>query len=222
MMKIIITGATGMVGKGAVLECLESNEVEEVLIVSRRSIGMEHPKMKEILIEDFFNLTQIKDQLTGYDACFFSLGISSMGKTEEEYSKITYELTLNFANTLLPLNPEMTFIYVSGRGTDESEQSGMMWANVKGKTENELSRLGFKAFYRFRPGYIHPEKGIVSPIRTYRIFHAIFMPIYPLFRKNSKSLTDTTRIGQAVIRLVKDGYEKEIINPVDINKLAAI
>ncbi len=220
-MKIIITGATGMVGKGAMLECLESEEVDEVLVVGRRSVGMEHPKLKELLIEDFFNLTQIKDQLTGYDACFFSLGISAMGKTEEEYSKITYELTLNFANTLLPLNPAMTFIYVSGKGTDETEESNMMWANVKGKTENELSRLGFKAFYRFRPGYIHPEKGIVSPIRTYRVFHAIFKPIYPLLRKNTRSLTDTTRIGQAVIRLVKEGYEKEIIDPVDINLLAA-
>ncbi|RNC80012.1 MAG: NAD-dependent epimerase/dehydratase family protein [Balneola sp.] len=220
-MKIIITGATGMVGKGAMLECLESQEVEEVLVVSRRSVGVDHPKLKELLVEDFFNLTQIKEELTGYDACFFSLGVSSMGKTEEEYAKITYELTLNFANTLLPLNPSMTFIYVSGKGTDESEQGSMMWANVKGRTENELSRLGFKAFYRFRPGYIHPEKGIVSPIRTYRFFHALFKPIYPMLRKNTKSLTDTTRIGQAVIQLVKGGYEKEIIDPVDINSLAA-
>ncbi len=220
-MKIIITGATGMVGKGALLECLESEEVEEVLLVSRRSVEMDHPKLKELLIEDFFNLIQIKNQLSGYDACFFSLGISAMGKSEEEYSRITFELTMSFANTLLVLNPEMTFIYVSGKGTDETEQGSMMWANVKGKTENELARLGFKAFYRFRPGYIHPEKGIVSPIKTYRIFHAILTPIYPRLRKNTKSLTDTTRIGEAVIRLVKDGYEKEIIDPVDINLLAA-
>lgn len=220
MIKIIITGSTGMVGKGAVLECLESSEVEEVLIINRRSIGVNHPKLKELLITDFFDLSEIEDQLKGYDACFFSLGTSAMGKSEEEYTKITYELTLNFAKTLLKYNPEMTFIYVSGQGTDSTESGKMMWARVKGRTENELLNLGFKDAYMFRPGYIHPENGIISPIKLYWVFHAIMKPIYPLIRKSTKSMTDTTRIGQAVIKLTKEGYEKKIINPVDMNKLA--
>ena len=217
-MKVIITGSTGMVGKGVLLECLAAEEVTEVLLLNRSPIDIGHPKMKEILLRDFFDLSEIEDQMTGYDACFFCLGISSTGMKEEQYSKITYDLTLNFAQTLIKKNSDMTFIYVSGQGTSTEMNSKMMWANVKGKTENELLSLGFKNAYMFRPGLILPLKGIRSK-SWYQIFYDLMKPLYPLFMK-SKNITDTERLGKAMINITLKGSDKQHLEPVDINQLA--
>ncbi|UCG28530.1 MAG: hypothetical protein JSV24_04000, partial [Bacteroidales bacterium] len=153
-MKIVITGATGMVGKGVLYECLDNPDIKDVLIVNRTPVGMDHPKMEEILIPDFFDLEGITKDLAGFDACFFCLGVSSFRMSEENYTRITYDLTLNFAQTFLKQNRDSVFCYISGAGTDSSEKGRIMWARVKGKTENDLLKLPFKASYMFRPGFI--------------------------------------------------------------------
>jgi putative NADH-flavin reductase len=157
--KTIITGATGMVGEGVLHECLLHPEVESVLVINRNPCGVKHEKLKEIIQKDFFNLSPIENQLEAYNACYFCAGVSSMGKSEEEYNRLTYDLTLNFANTLLKHNSDMTFCYVSGVGTDSTEKGRSMWTRVKGKTENDLLKHPFKAAYVFRPGYIQPTNG---------------------------------------------------------------
>ena len=159
MEKVIITGATGMVGKGVMLECLESSKIEEVLVINRTSLGMQHPKLIEILLQDFQNVSSLKEKLSGYDACFFCMGVSVIGLSEEDYLRITYLTTKSFVDTLYQINPNMVFNYVSGAGTDSSENGGTMWARVKGKTENMIFGKGFKDAYAFRPGAIIPEKG---------------------------------------------------------------
>ena len=161
-MKVIITGATGMVGKGVLLECLSNESVTSVLVINRKSVDVQHPKLKEIIHKDFFDLSTIRNELTGYNACFFSLGISAFRQSEETYTRITYDLTMNFAKELLALNKDMTFIYVSGTGTDSTEKGRTMWARVKGKTENDIFELGFKNAYAFRPAYIKPEANAPS------------------------------------------------------------
>ncbi|MGA7351144.1 MAG: NAD-dependent epimerase/dehydratase family protein, partial [Acidobacteriaceae bacterium] len=153
-MKVIITGATGMVGEGVMLECLENPAVDEVLLVSRRPYGASFPKLKECIVPDFMQLDAAVDQLKGYDACFFCAGVSSIGKSEADYTRITYDTTLHFAETVARVNPKMVFVYVSGMGTDSTEKGRMMWARVKGRTENALSRVGFRAVYSFRPGFM--------------------------------------------------------------------
>ena len=158
--KAIITGATGMVGEGVLHECLLSPDVESVLVINRRPCGVSHSKLKEIIHKDFFDLSPIKDQLKHYNACYFCAGISSVGKKEDEYTRITYDLTMNFAKTLVELYPDMTFTYISGLGTDSTEKGKIMWARVKGKTENDLMKLPFKASYMFRPGFIQPTKSL--------------------------------------------------------------
>jgi nucleoside-diphosphate-sugar epimerase len=151
--KAIITGSTGMVGKGVLYECLESSEVESVLVINRRPLGLKHEKLKEIIHEDFFNVSPIKEELQGYNACYFCLGISSVGLSEEKYHHFTYDLTTHFASAVIELNPEMTFIYVSGTGTDSTEKGKMMWGRVKGKTENALMAMPFKALSEIRHQY---------------------------------------------------------------------
>ena len=163
--KAILTGATGMVGEGVLHECLQHADVEEVLVVGRRSCGVINEKIKEIILRDFLMLSPIEHQLTGYDACFFCLGVSSVGLNEAEYFRLTYELTMNFAATLASRNPRMVFCYISGAGTNEKGK--MMWARVKGKTENELAKLGFRSVYNFRPGIIKPTKGLKNTLRVY-------------------------------------------------------
>jgi putative NADH-flavin reductase len=158
--KAIITGASGMVGEGVLHECLLHTDVEEVLVIGRRTAGVSHPKLKEILHSDFFDLSPVKDQLKGYNACFFCLGVSSVGMKEKEYHHLTYDLTMHMATILAEQNPGMTFCYVSGAGTDSSEHGKMMWARIKGQTENDLMRLPFKAAYMFRPGFMKPTKGL--------------------------------------------------------------
>ena len=219
--KVIITGATGMVGKGVLLECLDSDSIDSVLVINRRSIDMEHEKLKELILQDFYDLSPIEDQLKGYDACFFCLGTSAYRMSEEDYTKITYDLTLHFANILLNLNPEMTFCYVSGQGTDSTEKSRMMWANVKGKTENALLSMPFKKAYMFRPGFIQPMRGIKSSTKMYNTMYAIMKPFVPLLKLFfSNSMTNTDRVGKAMINSVTIGYDKTYLDNKDINQLA--
>jgi uncharacterized protein YbjT (DUF2867 family) len=215
--KVIITGATGMVGEGVLHECLDHPDVESVLIINRRHYDLEHPKLKEIIHENFYDLKKIEDQLTGYNTCFFCLGTTSVGKSAEVYSKITYELTKTFADTLVKLNPEMTFCYVSGLGTDSTENGKVMWARVKGKTENYLLHLGFKKAKMFRPGFILPAKGLKNTLTLYKIFFPL-LPIIKLFF--SKYICTLREVGLAMINVVAKGYEKEVLEIGDIKALA--
>ncbi|WP_282943411.1 NAD-dependent epimerase/dehydratase family protein [Paenibacillus sp. RC67] len=219
-MKAIIFGATGMVGKGVLQECLLDPNVQSVLTVGRSATGQRHDKLHELIHKDLLQLTDIESSLTGFDACFFCLGVSSFGMTEEQYRAITYDITLNVARTLARLNPDMTFIYVTGMGTDSSESGSRMWARVKGKTENDLLQLPFKAAYMFRPGGILPPKNIRSKTKLYQIIYDLTRPFYPLLQKMfPQSITSSQQLGRAMIRAVSKGYPKPIIESSDINKM---
>jgi len=218
--KAIITGASGMVGKGVLLECLENPNVKEVLVINRSSINIQHPKLKELLTKDFYNLTDIEGDIKGYNACFFCLGTSSVGKSEEDYGRITHDLTLSFAEKVLKHNEGMTFCYVSGTGTDSTEQGNVMWARVKGRTENVLLNLPFKGAYMFRPGYIQPLKGTKTKVRAFHILYTVLRPFYPIFKYFPKTFTDTVKIGKAMINTVVKGYDKEHLEILDINRLS--
>ncbi|MEQ9186804.1 MAG: NAD-dependent epimerase/dehydratase family protein [Cryomorphaceae bacterium] len=221
-MKVIITGATGMVGRGVLLECLEDLRVEKVLIITRRPSGESHPKLAEIIHTDFTEYTTIKDQLTGYDACFAIMGVSAAGMNEETYTQLTYHATVSLARTLFEANPNMTFTYVSGKGTDSTERGRLMWARVKGKTENEILRMGFQKALMFRPGLILPLRGITSSTRLYQFFFDYFMWLIRLVQWISpNSVTDTTRMGQAMINAHLLHSERDVLDPIDINLLAA-
>src|ERR1700744_5522049 len=166
--RAIVTGATGMVGEGVLMECLQHPQVEAVLVINRKPCGVTHPKLKEIIHSDFFDLSAIAGQLSGYNACFFCLGVSSVGMKEPEYYKLTYTLTMHVGQTLSRLNPDMTFCYVSGGSTDSTEKGKVMWARVKGKTENDLMKLPFKQVFNFRPGYMHPTPGLKNVLPLYK------------------------------------------------------
>ena len=217
-MKVILFGATGMVGQGALRECLLDPEVDAVLVVTRSAIPQQHQKLRQIVHSDFTNFTAIERDLAGYDACFFCLGISSTGMSEQDYHRITYDITLAAAQTLARINPDMTFIFVSGAGTDSTERGRSMWARVKGKTENALLRLPFKASYMFRPGYIQPLHGIQSKTKLYRIFYAISVPLFPVLKRLfPKMVTTTEQIGRAMIHVARNGFAKTILENDDIN-----
>lgn len=216
--RAIVTGATGMVGEGVLLECLQHNDVEEVLVINRKPCGVQHPKLKEIIHADFLDFSPIESQLTGYNACFFCLGVSSVGMKEEEYYKFTYSLTLQVANALVKHNADMTFCYVSGASTDSSEAGRMMWARVKGKTENDLMKLPFKQVYNFRPGAIEATKGQKNLLKYYKYFSWLF-PVIKLFAPNA--VVKLKEIGIAMINSVTKGYEKPILEVSDIKALAA-
>ena len=215
--KVIITGATGMVGEGVLHECLQHNDVEQVLLVNRKSYGLTHPKLKEILHADFYNLSAIKEQLSGYDACFFCLGVSSVGMKEPEYSHLTYDLTMHFAETLSKQNNNMTFCYISGAATDSTEQGKSMWARVKGKTENDLMKLPFKAVYNFRPGALVPTKGLKNTLVYYKYFAWLIPIIKLLAPKHICSLRD---LGIAMINAATKGFAKNILEVPDIIALS--
>ena len=218
-LRVIVTGATGMVGEGVLHECLLSDKVAEVLIINRRPSEVTHPKLKEIIHADFYDLSTIEDQLNDYDACYFCLGVSSVGMKEPEYTQKTYTLTLHVAETLAKHNQAMTFCYVSGKGTDSTEKGSSMWARVKGKTENDLMKLGFKQVFAFRPGYMHPTKGLkrVLPAVKYLSW------LYPLFRVIFPNGTNTLKdVGLAMINITIHGYNKSIIDPNDIEVLAGL
>jgi uncharacterized protein YbjT (DUF2867 family) len=220
-MKVIVFGATGMVGRGVLLECLDDASVTAVLAVGRSASGLSHPKLRDILHRDFLDYSAIEDTLRGYDACFFCLGVSSAGIGERAYHRLTFDVTLRAAETLARLNPAMTFCYVSGAGTDSSERGRSMWARVKGKTENHLLRLPFKAAYMFRPGYIQPLRGVTSQTRLYRAVYAVLGPVYPLLRALAPgAVTTTVQVGRAMIAVARDGYAKPHLETRDINAAA--
>jgi len=217
MKKVIITGSTGMVGKGVLLECLDHNSIDEVLIIGRNHAGIEHPKLKELIHRDFTDFRGIHKQLSGYDACFFCLGISAAGLKEEQYKRITYDFALSLAKTLVEINPQMTFNYVSGEGTDTSEKGRMMWARIKGKTENDLLQLGFKQAFMFRPGAIIPLRGIKSRTKSYQFMYDYFMWLVKGIKVISPdSVVTTSQIGLAMINSMLLGYAKNILRAKDI------
>jgi len=214
--KVILTGATGMVGEGVLYECLNHDEIEKVLIVNRRPLGLEHPKLVELIHHDFYNLESIKESLAGYDSCLFCLGVSSVGLSADNYYKMTYTLTLNFAKVLSELNPEMTFCYVSGSGTDSTENGKIRWANVKGKTENELMKLPFKAVYAFRPAFLQPTKGQKNVKSIFKFISWMYPAIKVLLPNYVSSLAE---LGQAMIKSITEGYDRKILEVRDILQL---
>jgi uncharacterized protein YbjT (DUF2867 family) len=215
-MKVLITGSTGMVGEGVLLECLKHSDVEQVLVINRKPVGVSHPKLSEIIHGDFFDLKPIELQLTGLNACFFCLGVSSVGMSKEEYRHITYDLTLTVAQLLAKLNPATTFCYVTGAGTDSSEQGSVAWARVKGATENALMRL-FKRAYMFRPGFMKAtpgQKNIKSYYRWLAWIYPIGRALYPA------GFCTLQEVGQAMINAVIKGYPQPILEVKDIVQLA--
>jgi len=219
-MNVLLFGASGMVGQGVLRECLLDPEVTAVLSIVRSSTGQRHPKLREIVHQDFFDFSSIESELAGFDSCFFCLGVSSAGMSEQDYRRITFDITLAAAQTLVKLNPNMTFIYVSGAGTDSSEHGRMMWARVKGQTENALLRLPFKAAYMFRPGVIVPLHGIKSRTMLYRVPYAILGPLLPLLnRLFPKYVTTTEKLGRAMLIAAKRGAPKPVLESADINNL---
>jgi uncharacterized protein YbjT (DUF2867 family) len=216
-LKILIFGATGMVGQGVVRECLHNPIVSEVYTIGRSPTKLRHPKIREIKHEDLWNYDSIESALKEFDACFFCLGVSSNGMKEIEYTRLTHDLTIAAATTLARLNPLMTFIYVSGDGTNSSESGSVMWARVKGKTENALLKL-FKNAYMFRPGIIEPLNGAVSKTKSYRILYSLMKPFMPLIHKFfPKYITTTENVGRAMIAVTKSGYPQKILSNTDIN-----
>ena len=219
-MKVILFGATGMVGQGVLRECLLDPGLEHVLTIGRSTTGQQHAKLQEIEQKDLANLSSIENQLSGYDTCFFCLGVSSVGMKEEDYRRITYDLTIAVANTLVRLNPAMTFVYVSGTGTDSTEKGRSMWARVKGKTENDLLKLPFKAAYMFRPGYIQPLHGIRTKTVWYGAFYAVIKPFYPVLKLLLPNYVTTTEcIGRAMLAVARQGAPKHWLENADINRL---
>jgi uncharacterized protein YbjT (DUF2867 family) len=219
-MRILIFGATGMVGQGVLRECLLDPGVSEVVTIGRSATGQSNPKLREIVHADLTDYTAIETQLTGFDACFFCLGIASAGMSEADYRRITYDITLAAARTLVRLNPAMVFVYVSGASTDSSEKGRWMWARVKGATENAITRLPFRASYMFRPGAIQPLHGIRSKTRLYRVIYDLTAPLLPLLQRwLPDSITTTEQIGKAMLKVARDGAPKPILENADINRL---
>ena len=207
-----------MVGQGVLRECLLDPDVESVVSIGRGSTGQQHTKLRELPHNNFLDFSAIEDQLSGFDACFFCLGVSSAGMNEDDYQRITYGFTIAAARTLSRLNPAMTFIYVSGMGTDSSERGRSMWARVKGKTENELLRLPFHAAYMFRPGVIVPLNGVKSKTRLVRAFYVLFAPLLPLSNTLfPKYVTNTEQIGRAMLKVARQGWPKSVLETSDIN-----
>ena len=215
--KVIITGVTGMVGEGVMHECLHHPQVESVLVINRRPCGVVHPKLKEIIHQDFLNFAPIESQLSGYDACYFCLGISSVGVDKDTYYRMTYTLTLHVAETLSRYNRGMTFCYVSGQGTDSSEHGRLMWARVKGKTENDLMKLPFRQVFAFRPGFMKPTGGLKNTLKGYRYLGWL----YPIGRRLFPNTFCTLKeVGIAMIHTTTLGYDKRVLEVRDIVALA--
>ena len=215
--KTIITGASGMVGEGVLLECLNNIEVDEVLVIGRKACGIHHSKLKEILHQDFFDLSPIAHQLIGYNACYFCLGVSSIGMKEPEYFALTHTLAMNVGKVLSQNNPDMVFCYISGAATDSSEKGSSMWARVKGKTENDLMKLPFKKVYNFRPGFLKPTEGMRNTLSYYKYIGWIYKPIRTIFPQFVCTLKE---LGTAMIRASIQGYSKSILEVKDIVALA--
>jgi uncharacterized protein YbjT (DUF2867 family) len=219
-MNVILFGATGMVGQGVLRECLLDPDVERVLSIVRAPTGRSDPKLRELVHNDFFDFSAITDELAGYDACFFCLGVSSAGMKEADYRRVIYDITLAAARVLAPLNPAMTFVYVSGMGTDSSEKGSSMWARVKGKTENDLLRLPFKAAHMFRPAAIVPLYGAKSKTKFVRVVYIVLKPVLPpLYAVFPKYVTTTEQVGRAMLTVAKHGAPKSILENSDINNI---
>jgi uncharacterized protein YbjT (DUF2867 family) len=221
-MNVILFGATGMVGQGVLRECLLDSEVESVLSIGRSAIEQQHEKLHQIVVKTLTDLSSVENRLSGYDACFFCLGVSSAGMSEDDYRRVTYDLTLSAAATLARLSPAMTFVYVSGAGTDSSEHGRMMWARIKGKTENALLAMPFKAAYMFRPAYIQPLHGVRTKTKWYGTAYAIMAPLYPLLKRLFPGyVTTTEQLGRAMISVAKTGASKRVLETNDINAIFA-
>jgi uncharacterized protein YbjT (DUF2867 family) len=221
-MNVILFGATGMVGQGVLRECLLDSEVESVLSIGRSAIEQQDEKLHQIVLKILTDLSSVENRLSGYDACFFCLGVSSAGMSEDDYRHVTYDLTLSVAATLVRLNPVMTFVYVSGAGTDSSEHGRMMWARIKGKTENALLAMPFKAAYMFRPGYIQPMHGVQTKTQWYGTMYAIISPLYPLLKRLFPGyVTSTEQLGRAMISVAKTSATKRVLESNDINDISA-
>jgi uncharacterized protein YbjT (DUF2867 family) len=220
--KVILFGATGMVGSGVLRECLLDPDVERVLSIGRSPTGDRHAKLSEIVHKDFTDFSSIERELAGYDACFFCLGVSSVGMKEADYARITFDFTMAAARVLAKQNPTMTFVYVTGSGTDSSEQGRSMWARVKGKTENALLALPFKAAYMFRPAYIHPVHGVTPKLPAYRVLLSVIGPLYPMWKRLiPKYVTTTEHVGRAMLRVARQGAPKRVLESIDIEALGS-
>jgi uncharacterized protein YbjT (DUF2867 family) len=216
-MNVLILGATGMVGQGVMRECLLDAGVARVVTLGRHATGNAHPKVREIVHADLFHLQPIEQELTGLDACFYCLGATAAGKSEREYARINYDMTLAVAETLARVDPDMTFVYVSGMGTDGTERGRTMWARVKGRTENALLRLPFRAAYMLRPGIILPMHGIKSKTTLYRVAYTLLTPLYPALRALfPRAITTTEHLGRVMLRLARSGYKRPVLESADI------
>jgi uncharacterized protein YbjT (DUF2867 family) len=221
-MNVLIFGATGMVGQGVLRECLLDPNVQMVQAIGRTATGVQHPKLRDVVHPDLFHYEAIEATLSGFDACFFCLGVTSSGKAEADYDRVTYGITVAAAETLCPLNPQMTFTYVSGAGTDSSEHGRIMWARVKGKTENALLRLPFAAAYMFRPGIIEPLDGIKSKTSVYQIFYTLGKPLLPVIRAIfPNQIVSTREVGRAMLTVARHGWPKRVLEIGDIRAAAA-
>ncbi len=219
-MKALIFGATGMVGQSVLRECLLDPEVEKVIAIGRTSTAQRNPKLRNLMLPDLFQLSPIESEMRGFDACFFCLGVTSAGLSEEKYRHITYDLMISVARTLARLNPGMTFVLVSGAGADSTERGKVMWARVKGAAENELFRLPFRAAYSVRPAAILPENGIRSRTSLYQFFYTVLRPLYPVFRLVApRYVTTTTKLGKVMVALAKHGAPKQIIESWDFDQI---
>lgn len=220
-MHVIILGGTGMVGAGVLMECLDDPRVRSVLVIGRRSVGRAHPRLREVVRASVGAVEDLRDEFARADACFFCLGVSAVGMSEPEYSRLTFDLTLAVARTMAAANPAMTFCYVSGAGTDSTERGRAMWARVKGRTENALLALPFRAFM-FRPGFIQPVKGVRSSTGWYRAFYAVTAPLYPVLRRLMPGITTTTAaLGKAMLAVAAHGSDVTVLDSRAINRLAA-
>ncbi len=216
-MKVILTGASGMIGKGVLYECIDHPKITEIISIGRSELDVENPKLKHLIHSDFSDYSDIKDQLKGAAACYLCMGVSAAGMTEEKYTTITHEYTLALAKTVYELNPEATCTYVSGQGTDSTEKGRSMWARVKGKTENDILDLGFKQAFVYRPGAIIPLRGIKSRTKAYQFMYDYFMWLVKLIKFIwPKSVVNTTQIGLSMLNVTIDGYDKKILDPRDI------
>jgi len=222
-MKVVLFGATGMVGQGVLRECLLDQGVEQVLTVGRRATGHTHPKLHELVVPDLSDFTPVAEKLTGYDACFFCLGITSAGTPEAEYRRVTFDIPVAAGRVLAERNPNLTFVLVTGRGTDSSGKSTTMWARVKGEAENAIFALPLRGKYAFRPGIIQPLHGAASRTALYRFFYSAFGWLFPIMKAlSADGFTTTERVGRAMLRVARNGYEKQILESRDINAAAAL
>ena len=220
--KAVVFGATGMIGKAVLLECLKDERINEVTCVVRKPLDITHQKLRVLICKDFKKLDELSNDIQGYDACFYAIGIPSSGLSENDYSRITYDYTIAAAEMLLVKNLNLTFCYVSALGADSSEKGNSMWARVRGKTENKLMSYPFKKFYSFRIGYVLPMKGVKSNVKNYRIFYSLSSPFYSLLKHFPSLVSTSVQVAQAMINIVYHGYSSSILESRDIVKASKL